>query len=137
MAEPRLILAPGEHALALWPLAEKHIERATVRSDGMVTTDEHRDAVASGRRQLWLITDGSDVLAAGVTEAIKGVCFIWAFGGERMSEWFHLHKELETWARQNGLRGVRFYGREGWERALRKSGFKKRLVIMHKELSDG
>jgi hypothetical protein len=130
----KLFLIPEENAAQVWPLVEPLIERATLYSDGLLNAGDMRKGIEDGSRQLWVIWGDNRALAGLVTEIINDTCFIWAIGGERMSEWLPLHKQLEAWAKANGCDAVHFFGRQGWERVLRHEGYERRLVVMRKEL---
>ncbi len=133
MDEKKLFLIPQENAADVWPLAEPFIEQAVLYADGLITTETLQEGVEDGSKRLWLIW-GDRCFAAGVTEIIKETCFIWAFGGEEMHKWFPLHTQLEEWAKHEGCKSVHFFGRIGWERILRSSGYERRLVVLRKEL---
>lgn len=134
-SKAELHLVPLQATAQLWPKAATYINRSLRHADGMITLDDMEEAVVSGRYQLWLIVKGYKVLGAGVTEMMKnGTCFVWAFGGKKMHEWFPLHEELEAWAKRAGCNAIHFFGRLGWDRVLRSEGYEKRMVIMRKEL---
>jgi hypothetical protein len=130
----KLFLIPPENAAQVWTLAEDFVEQAVTHSDGLLKADDLKSGVENGSKQLWVIWGDDRVKAAGVTEIINDTCFIWAFGGECMREWFPLHKQLEAWAKGEGCDAVHFFGRLGWLRALRNEGYERRLVVMRKEL---
>lgn len=115
-------------------LAEPHIERSLAYSDGLVRIGDVEVGVLDGSKQLWVVWGDDKPLAWGVSELINGTCFVWAISGKGMKQWFHLHEEFEEWAKASGCDAVHFFGRQGWERALRKFGFERRLVVMRKEL---
>lgn len=123
-----------EHRPALWDTVEPLLQKAVDRSDGLLTIDGVKDAILSGRWQLWIVWDGETICAAGATEVNNYTCFVWAFGGENMSDWFPLHQELEAWAKLIGCKSIHFFGRLGWERVMRPEGYERRMVVMRKEL---
>jgi hypothetical protein len=132
--EPQLWLIPSDQVDNVWSLAASHIRKAIARSDDLISTEDHFAACVNGSRQLWLIWDGT-CRAAIVTEIIRGVCFIWALGGDGMKGWLHLHHRLEQWARDQGCRSMQMWGRPGWTRALDAFGYRRTLVVMNKELA--
>lgn len=101
----------------------------------MLDLDDVKGAILEARWRLWLVWEDGDCVAAGATEIVKNdTCFVWAFGGEKMNEWFPLHTKLEAWAKSVGCTSVQFFGRLGWERVMRPEGYEKRMVVMRKEL---
>lgn len=135
MAE--LYLIPTDRVMAVWERAKPLVEKSVPYSDYLLQIDDLEDGLAIGSKQLWVIVDetGEEMMAAGVTEIINDdTCFVWGFGGKNMSEWFDTHQRLEAWAKEVGCKAVSFFGRQGWERVMRPSGYKRRMVVLRKEL---
>lgn len=138
-AEPLLWLIPTEQVENVWPLADSYIKRAVEHGGPLVTLEDVRDGVFSGRTQLWLVWDDSREAAdrcraAIVTDKVRDVCLIRSLGGEGMDEWLHLIGRLEDWARSVGCKSLIVDGRPGWEKALKSFGYERRWVVLNKEL---
>jgi len=61
---------------------------------------------------------------------------VWTLTGAGMDVWLDEYVEYITrWARLMGLKGVMCGGRGGWEKRLKRYGWKKTAVIMQRELT--
>lgn len=80
--------------------------------------------VLAGRALLWLAWDGARIVAAAATELQQceggSVCVIAACGGRGAPQWLPLLEQIEGYAKAEGCRAVRFFGRAGWLRRLRR-----------------
>jgi hypothetical protein len=118
-----------------WPLARSHIRTAIERTDLSEFADIERDVLA-GDQLLWLAWSGT-LEAAATTHLIKTrgrpVLIVTACSGQQRERWLPLFAKIEEYARAEGARCVRIYGRRGWERAL--SGYRLEHVILEKELN--
>lgn len=119
----------------LFPLVSDLIKRAATHND----LDDYRgieQRLLSGEFFLWLACDGDEIFAAAVTrlELTNNVkfCTIVACGGRDIEKWCDLISDLEAFARAEGCRSTRIYGRKGWERQL--NGYKPIATILEKEL---
>jgi hypothetical protein len=129
-----LVLIPAAHAETVWPLAEPHLRRALLYSDGEFTLEETHGLIRDGRFQLWLAWDGGTrrAIGAGVTEIFdyprKRVCFLvlWASEAPR-ARWLDGLETVERWAREQGCDGMRLLGRKGWGRVL--SGYRPQYTV--------
>lgn len=133
--EPRLYLIPTDKVGDLWKLVEPFVKRACERNDGFLTVEDQADEALSGSKQLWVVWQNGDCRAAILTKIVRGTCLVSALGGDGMKDWLGLaHDVIEPWARENGCRYLRIYGRHGWLRALEPYGWKRKMVVMTKEL---
>jgi len=55
--------------------------------------------------------------------------------GRDMDNWLHYLSDLEEWARDNGARLMKLYGRDGWARKL--PSYRKTTTIFTKDLCHG
>ena len=110
-----------------WPRIWPFLERAARRTNG---GDEAtvRGLLESGHAQAWAVLDGTNYIAAVVTQITlldprKG-CRLWLIGGVRMHEWAaELMARIEPWARSMGCSVV--WGvpsRAGWRRVVAAMG---------------
>jgi hypothetical protein len=94
-------------------------------------------AVHAGRALTWIVWNGSQIKAAVVTELSTAngdrYCTIVACGGEQRDQWLPLIGELESYAKREGCKAMRIYGRRGWQRVL--PDYKPARVILEKELN--
>lgn len=118
----------------IWPAVEPLLRPAMERSGEMPISDLLA-ALYQGRFVLWLAW-GAGLEAAAVTEiadTINGrVCCIVACGGRDRDRWIGLRARLEHYARSEGCRQMRIYGRKGWARVL--PDYRETRVILEKDL---
>jgi len=88
--------------------------------------------ILCGDQLLWLAYDGKAIKAAAASHLTDKVCTITACGGEDMKVWLPLFAQIEKYAKDEGCRCVRIYGRKGWLRVL--EGYETKHVIMERAL---
>ena len=97
----------------------------------------------NGRSQVTFASEDPDLVVATTTVAAAAtvlinsesgkVCVITACGGSDMTRWLPLIDGVEAYAREEGCKCVRIYGRKGWLRVL--DGYRTKHVIMDKDLT--
>jgi hypothetical protein len=117
-----------------WPHARLLIRCAMEQTGLSEFSDIERD-VLSGHQLLWLA--GSDRIEAAATTHLtrtggKPVLILTACSGSQRERWLSLLARIETYARNEGCRCLRIYGRKGWERVL--NGYRVEHVILEKAL---
>jgi hypothetical protein len=119
----------------VWPHVSALLKAACYRTGLNAFADIEADILA-GRSLLWIAWNGCSVESAAATILINSeigkVCVITACGGSDMKRWLPLIDQIETYARDEGCRRVRIYGRKGWLHVL--EGYEERHIIMDKEL---
>jgi hypothetical protein len=119
----------------IWPHAAPLLCAACRRTGLNAFADLEAD-VLCGRGLLWIAWDGRTIEAAATTVLIRSetgkVCIITACGGRDMKRWLPLIDQIEIYARAEGCRRVRIFGRKGWLRVLK--GFEQKHIIMDKDL---
>lgn len=118
----------------IWPQASALIKTAIEKTDLSEFTDIERD-VLSGDQLLWLaISD--HIEAAATTHLIKTsgkpVLIVTACSGAQRERWLPLFAKIEKYAKDEGAKCVRIYGRKGWARAL--TGYRVEHVILERQL---
>jgi len=90
-------------------------------------------------RQLWVVWDGEQVIAAVMTRIIRlksaddaKACQITAAGGLSVHRWKDLISTIEAFAKQEGCRKVTIEGRPGWERLFK--SYRRTRVVIEKEV---
>lgn len=130
---------PGQVGL-IWPQVAHRLQRAISRTGLSAFVDVERD-VLDGRALLWLAlsqSDGEVVIDAVATTRLERtdagkVCVIVACEGRGRHRWLPLIGGIEAYAKAEGCRSVRIFGRKGWQRVL--DGYAQTHVIMEKEMS--
>jgi hypothetical protein len=119
----------------IWPHAAPLLRVACYRTMLNAFDEIERD-ILSGRSLLWLAWNGESILAAAATILINSeagkVCVITLCGGSGLNRWLPLLDGIETYARDEGCKLVRIYGRKGWLRVL--DGYREKHVIMDKDI---
>lgn len=124
-------VAPAE-VHQVWPIARGLIRTAIERTGLSEFEDIERDILA-GDQLLWLaISD--HVEAAAATHLVKTggapVCVLTACSGHNRERWLSLFAQIEKYAKDEGARCMRIYGRPGWQRVL--DGYRVEHVILEK-----
>lgn len=119
----------------IWPHTCEMVKRGMSRADAGDFERTERE-LFSGLQQLWLAWNGAVIEAVAVTQLTtvgdKKICVIVACSGDGVTEWVSLIAGLEQFAKAEGCKAMRIYGRKGWERLLR--NYKSKYVVMDKEL---
>lgn len=119
----------------VWPLVSPLLKAACYRTKLNAFADIEAD-ILSGRSLLWLAWNGHTVESAVATVLINSeigkVCVITVCGGSDMKRWLPLIEQIESYAKAEGCKRVRIYGRKGWLHVL--DGYEEKHVIMDKEL---
>jgi hypothetical protein len=120
----------------IWQLVRPLLKAACYRTKLNAFEDIAAD-ILSGRSLLWMAWNGLTVESAAATVLINSeigkVCIITVCGGSDMKRWVPLIDQIETYAKAEGCRRVRIYGRKGWLHVL--DGYEEKHIIMDKELS--
>jgi hypothetical protein len=123
----------------IWPVVAPLLRKAVLKIGLSAFADIERDVLA-GSALLWLAVrseaSGPAIDAAASTrlqhtDAGK-VCVITACAGRNMSHWLPLISGIEDYARVEGCRCVRIFGRKGWLRVL--GGYRAKHIILDREL---
>lgn len=109
------------------------------RHDRRYTVTSIMHALLMRDMQAWMVVKGQQDLACVITEIRRyptgnkaGV--IWGVAGQEMVDWVALDDVLADWARANGCQWLEADGRLGWERTMRKQGWKRTAVILERDL---
>ena len=119
---------PAAYLERAWPLLVGFVEAAARENAHLIGSDAYRDRIAARDMQLWAIRKGNETVGALITEVYDSqagrTCGIPICSGRNMTEWLHLLEELRVWARENGCVRMECNGRAGWERALKRFGWR-------------
>ena len=114
-AEFRLQCYSSDQIPSIWPIARPLIKKALDRGSNY-TINEVYEGLCTKTMQLWLWGEDAALVTAIQTKAGKTYCLLLALGGSDMSIWFQYLPLVEDWARDQGAKEVRGYGRLGWRR---------------------
>jgi hypothetical protein len=133
---------PPDAVHVVWRDVAPMLERAIERSGGYYNTAVVLDGVYRGALALWVVLDDAVPIAVLTTRIDKmpnaTVLVMDWIGGSRMNEWLPLaQKTFEQYGRDNGCTQLHGFGRKGWDRVLRKHGWKPDHIVYKMELTDG
>jgi hypothetical protein len=130
-----LVCVDPQRVHEIWPHVSRLLKMACRRTELSAFADIEADILA-GRSLLWIAWNGRTVEAAAATILINSgigkVCIITVCGGADMKRWLPLIDQIEIYARAEGCKRIRIFGRKGWLRVL--EGYKEKHIIMDKEL---
>lgn len=126
----------------IWPKVAPLLRRATVRTGLSAFADIERD-ILHGSALLWLAISsegGAAVIDAVASTSLQQtdagkVCVITGCAGGNMRRWLPLITRIEAYAKAEGCRCLRIFGRKGWLRVL--DGYRETSVVLDKQLSGG
>ena len=127
-----LVCVDPKQVHEIWPQARVLIKTAIEHTGLSEFCDIERE-ILSGDQLLWLaISD--HIEAAATTHLIKPgpVLIVTACSGHNRERWLPLKTRIESYAKAEGCKCVRLYGRKGWQREL--TDYRVEYVIMQKEL---
>lgn len=118
-----------------WP----HIEpllRPAIENVGLNNFEDIEESILIGCGLVWIAWDEKIVAAASTTLERIGsdlICVLTACGGSGINEWLPLLNKIEEYAKAEGCKAMRIFGREGWLRVL--DGYHKMAIVIEKDLS--
>lgn len=119
---------------SIWSNVAELIQQA-IDVENEHTLDEVYGSLIRRERQLW-IAGNSTIEAILITQIQNETCYVELCAGKGVSCTKFL-KIVEAWARQGGCKKINILGRKGWERTLKKDGYKFKSVTLSKELQNG
>jgi hypothetical protein len=138
-ARAKLMCVDPRLVYRIWPQVAPLLRRAIARTGLSAFADIERE-ILDGKALLWIATIGEsgqlsiDAAASTILQQTDAgrVCVITACGGRRMAGWLPLIANLEAYARDEGCRSIRIFGRLGWQRVL--DGYRRTNVVLDKPL---
>ncbi len=122
-----------EQIPGVWNQVKGFIQVALDRGSHHTLEDIYQGLIGS-EMQLW--TSHDDEIEAAVVTTIQTVrdvkgCLILTAGGTNAVEWLEWLPVMETWAKGEGCKEMRIFGRIGW---ARKIGYDIKYTKMSKQL---
>jgi len=130
----KLVPVPASRLKQMWPYLSEWVDRARRENHAPVSLDAIKAKIAARDMQLWGVRVDGATVGAVVTEVYGSTCAMPYVAGRNLSEWLHLLSTVEAWAKANGCTRLEGNGRVGWERALKRQGWKVVQVTIAKEL---
>lgn len=133
------IPVPKEMVDLVWDEVKGKLEKSTMTAAGKCDINDLRAGIENGVYLLWVVMDGTEVLAGVTTRIIeypkcRALALDW-IGGNRMKDWLDLVNEhMVQHARHNGCSHLEGYGRPAWIRWTRKHGWKEDYVAFKLEV---
>ena len=117
------------------PLFEKGIKYWDV----FMELEDIYKLIQSGKYDLWLVMENTDVLLAILTEILNyprvKVLRILYVGGTDLDRALEALDQLELWAKRDGATRCEVSGRMGWIRKLHSRGYNLESYLLTKDLS--
>ena len=118
-----------------WPHVEPLL-RPAIEDVGLSDFADIEAEILEGRALVWLAWNGQIAAAASTSICRVGedrICILTACGGHGIDDWLSLLGKIEEYAKLEGCKAMRIYGRDGWLRAL--DGYRKKAIVIEKELA--
>ncbi len=123
---------------AVWRDALPYLQKAIDHSQGEYEVDDLMEFVDNRDMQLWTIQQDDKVIGAGVTEIVtyprKTYVQIVLLGADNMDDWLNSIQNIEAWAKEMNVNGVRWMGRPGWKKVMQSWGYSQDYIAMGKPL---
>lgn len=134
-----ILSVPDDQICFYSEIALPFIKLALERTDGETSLDDILSDIANRKRQLWVIKDQDNYIAAVVTMIYKtqsgfGIGEISYAGGSMQEKWDHFPAVIGAWFKEKGCKFIDIIGRPGWGRLHEKNGFKTINIQLRKAL---
>tara|TARA_R100000149_G_C5851939_1_gene120353 strand:- start:547 stop:966 length:420 start_codon:yes stop_codon:yes gene_type:complete len=133
---------PIEGVDIVWEDAKKVLHKSVNTSAGKFEVEDLKQELKQGQLVLWLVMDGSEVLAALTSRVIeypgrRAMALDWV-GGKHMRKWLPLVlNTLQKYATDCECKHIEGYGRKAWGRILQKYGWQPEYIAYRMELNNG
>ena len=118
-----------------WPHVEPLL-RPAIEKVGLSNFEDIEGEILAGCGLVWIAWDEKIVAAASTTLQRIGsdkICVLTACGGEGMHEWLPLLTKIEDYAKDEGCKSLRIFGRRGWLRVL--EDYREMAIVIEKDLT--
>jgi len=136
---------PTEFVDAVWPKVSEIMERSVKTAEGKYKVEDLYPEIMDNQIVLWIVADhdrDDEIIAAITTRLIEypqgnSMAMDW-IGGTRMKDWLPMAQEsISRYAKDHKCKYLEGYGRKGWDRWLRKYGWKPDYIAYKMELNYG
>jgi hypothetical protein len=124
-----------EQVPQIWPHVKDYLE-STLIDNGHISLQSIYDNLLLNNYRLWtpVTMDVQGAVVATINYDVTGAmhCVILCCGGKNLNNWkYRMFAEVEDWAKDEGCRFIKVYGRKGWAKLF---GFEIISHEMRKEL---
>ncbi len=133
---------PIEGVDIVWEDAKRVLHKSVNTSAGKFEVEDLKQELKQGQLVLWLVMDGSEVLAALTSRVIeypgrRAMALDWV-GGKHMRKWLPLAlNTLQKYATDCECKHIEGYGRKAWGRILQRYGWQPEYIAYRMELNNG
>jgi hypothetical protein len=134
----KIALVPHGKITLVVPSLIQYLQKSEAWTRGRATVDDIVGFIYSGRMQLWLVYDPTDLRGYGyVISEVKEyprckMLVIQYCAGEPNHMQFVedvMHRVLESFAKDAGCAGIEYFGRPGWKQHVKKYGYDIQTVV--------
>lgn len=131
---------PSDKIDAAWPRVAPLLRQFLSKYPDAWTVGQAYDLLMSSHRQLYVVVDGREIVAAIITQITDdgGTLEILNVAGRDSKDWADgVLLNLEQTARENGVKSLRRYDRPGWAKvigATPSEGWVQRQIVYEKVL---
>lgn len=134
---------PKEYVDAVWSKVAEIMKRSVGTAEGKYEVEDLHTCIMNDEIVLWIVADhdkDDEIIAAITTRLIEypqgnSMAMDW-IGGKRMKDWLPLAQErISQYAKIHNCKYLEGYGRRGWDRWLRKYGWKPDYIAYKMELN--
>lgn len=121
----------------VWEQVSPLIQDAIDESDQEYKLSDIKKWILENSMQLWVIFLNNDKICAAFVTGIlnNGEKLVILFcGGDDLMKWQELFHGILRWGKDNGCRSCEVHGRLGWEKILNSFGFKRKKILLSKNL---
>lgn len=134
MYKYNLIGVQSKDVAKYWEQILPLIYDAIEYSDNTYSEPQILNELLNAEAQLWLIKKGAQIAAVVVTQLLyfdKNLRLIFKLcAGEDLKNWLHLLPDFFAFAQEKKCEGISVFGRRGWKKILKNSGFAEKAVLL-------
>ena len=135
----QLVYIPNQKIDEAWHHVESNIADALAKSNGYALASNFKEWIKEKKMQLWILWDKESehkyygvVVTEIIQRPLQRVLNIKIMTGTHREKWQHLVKEIEDFAWFNNCDSMELVARPGWEKVLKRFGYKKSHVLLEK-----
>ena len=123
-------MVPPDYVINVWAEVAPILSRALKTAEGRYTIADLFEECCGGGQTLWIAFDDQKRIVGALTTRVvnypsRKMLSGQFCGGTRMAEWQdQMLRILDIWAKDNDCSGFVMTGRYGWERILRRYGWR-------------